>query len=106
MRRARSTAPTPPNVWRCRRDRDAGRACPLPALLPGGGFVTAADTVRANGWTIGTRLVGDESYGPTTIEITAIGRDQVLAVAVSGVGAEPRIESTWVFHCRDWQVTQ
>lgn len=42
--------------------------------------MTDAEVARANGWTVGTRLVGDEGYGPATIEITAIGRANVLAV--------------------------
>ncbi len=47
MRRARSTAPTSPNVWRCRRDRDTDRARPLPALLTGGGVVSRHALVGA-----------------------------------------------------------
>lgn len=67
--------------------------------------VSAAETCRTRGWTVGTRLVGDEGYGPTVIEITAIGRTRILAVTVTHNGLpEPRArESDWVLWCRDWQ---
>lgn len=66
-----------------------------------------ADTARTNGWTVGTRLVGDEGYGPTVIELTAIGRDQVLAVMISHNGKpQTECEGSWTFRCRDWQVVQ
>lgn len=70
--------------------------------------MSGADTARAKGWTVGTRLVGDEGHGPTVIEITAIGRDQVLAYTVSHNGKpDPRSrESSWSFRYRDWQVVQ
>lgn len=31
-----------------------------------------ADVARRNGWVVGTRLAGDEGYGETIIEITAM----------------------------------
>lgn len=64
-----------------------------------------AQTARDNGWTVGTQLVGDEGYGPTVIEITAIGREKVLACMVSHNGRpDQRGEASWSFHFRDWQV--
>jgi len=65
-----------------------------------------AQTARDNGWVVGTQLTGDEGYGPTVIELTAIGRDQVLAVTVSHNGKpDPRSrESSWTFRFRDWQI--
>ncbi len=65
-------------------------------------------TCHERGWTVGTRLVGDEGYGPTVIEITAIGASEVLAKTISHDGKPDRDqhESSWVFWCRDWQVSQ
>ncbi|AXH69197.1 hypothetical protein SEA_RYADEL_100 [Mycobacterium phage Ryadel] len=63
-----------------------------------------ADTARKNGWKVGTRLAGDEGYGETIIEITAIGEAQVLAKTISHAGRPvPYLESTWTFSCRDWR---
>lgn len=66
---------------------------------------SAADLCRANGWGPGTRLVGDEGYGPTVIEITAIGEARLLAKCLghNGVAHRPH-ESTWVLDARDWRV--
>ena len=65
---------------------------------------TPADICRANGWHAGTKLVGDEGHGPTVIEITAIGEQEILAKAISE-GGEPIIapEATWFLSYRDWQ---
>ncbi len=62
--------------------------------------MNSADKCRANGWTVGTRLVGDEGYGPTTIEITAVGERRILAKELS-----PRAygEMMWTLDRRDWQ---
>lgn len=59
-----------------------------------------AETCRRNGWTVGTRLVGDEGYGPTTIEITAIGERVLLAKMISPTRQS---ESTWTLAYRDWK---
>lgn len=63
-----------------------------------------ADICRANGWQVGTRLVGDEGHGPTMIEITAIGERAILAKAISE-GGEPIMapEGMWFLSYRDWQ---
>lgn len=66
--------------------------------------LSAAAVCRANGWAPGTRLVGDEGGGPTVIEITAIGRDQILAREVSHNGKPGHMsENSWVLWCRDWK---
>lgn len=64
----------------------------------------AADICRARGWGPGTRLVGDEGFGPTVIKITAVGESDILARAVSHNG-EPtdRKEGIWHLGCRDWR---
>ena len=58
---------------------------------------------RERGWTVGTRLVGDEGYGPTVIRITAIGEGCILAIAESGPGSRRPYETLWGVGCRDWQ---
>lgn len=71
--------------------------------------MTPADTCRANGWTVGTRLVGDEGYGPTVIEITAIGEERILARAISHGGKPYRRqpdETTWLLDHREWTVAK
>lgn len=58
---------------------------------------TEAETCQLNGWTVGTRLVGDEGYGPTVITITAIGEGLILAKT------DDRSENSWTLSCREWQ---
>jgi len=60
---------------------------------------------RENGWIVGTRLVGDEGWGPTVIEITAVGEENILAKTISHNGNVPEWgrETTWTLDCRDWQ---
>jgi hypothetical protein len=68
--------------------------------------LSSASICRLNGWFRGTHLVGDEGYGPTVIEITAVGERCVLAKAISYAGvpeSSPR-ESSWDLSCRDWEV--
>ena len=63
-----------------------------------------ADTCRENGWMAGTRLVGDEGYGPTVIEITAVGERLILAKQISQDGKRAeRDEANWTLSCRDWK---
>lgn len=67
-------------------------------------FDNQADACRARGWLPGTRLVGDEGYGATVIEITALGRSSVTAVTISHNGvARYGPESNWTLAYRDWQ---
>ena len=70
-----------------------------------------AEICRANGWTVGTRLVGDEGHGPTVIEITAIGEQCILARMLrhneldrSRLWAIYTRESIWPLSTRDWRV--
>lgn len=68
-------------------------------------YESDADKCRRNGWKAGTRLVGDEGYGPTVIELTAVGRESILAVTIShnGVPDENDRENSWTLSCRDWK---
>lgn len=68
--------------------------------------LSCAAICRENGWGVGTRLVGDEGYGPTVIEITAVSRDAILAVHISHNGVLERhaSESQWFLGYRDWRV--
>lgn len=66
---------------------------------------SSAEKCRRNGWVAGTRLVGDEGYGPTVIEITAVGEEGILAKQIShnGKPLEER-EGCWTLSERDWKV--
>lgn len=68
--------------------------------------MSPAAICRANGWGVGTRLVGDEGHGPEVIEISAMGREAIMAFSISLHG-EPADtwsrESSWVLSCRDWK---
>ena len=68
-------------------------------------FRKPAEICRERGWCVGTVLVGDEGYGPTVIEIMAIGNQEILAKTLSH-SHEPSRESEamWTLSCRDWQV--
>lgn len=59
-----------------------------------------AEICRRNGWGPGTRIVGDEGYGPLTIEITAVGVHSILARCV--VPGGDSAEQMWHLDCRDW----
>jgi hypothetical protein len=67
-------------------------------------FENEAEFCRRHGLTPGTRLVGDEGYGPTVIEITALGERKVLAKTISHNGRSPidPVEGSWTLSCRDW----
>ena len=73
-----------------------------------GPFESAADKCRTNGWAVGTRRVGDEGYGPTVIEITAIGEECILAKTISHNGDTSKpfgnSETLWSLAHRDWKV--
>lgn len=67
--------------------------------------INSAELCRKNGWGVGTRLIGDEGYGPTVIELTAIGEDSLLAKTISHNGEieeYPR-EGSWSLQNRDWK---
>ena len=65
-----------------------------------------AEICREHGWTVGTRLVGDEGRDHTIIEITALGEQQILAKTVSenGEWMTKTWEGAWSLSTRDWQV--
>jgi hypothetical protein len=65
--------------------------------------ISEADTCALNGWEVGTRLVGDEGFGPTVIKITAIGEEKIMARRISHNGAAVHAqEGMWTLTCREW----
>ena len=69
--------------------------------------MNSAEKCRSNGWGPGTRLVGDEGHGPTVIEITAVGREGILAGCISQAGEPSDFrESSWALDYRDWKEVQ
>lgn len=67
-----------------------------------------ADECRALGWLPGTRLAGDEGFGETVVEITALGEHEILAKTIirRGVPEGDHHESTWCLDARDWRVVK
>ena len=66
--------------------------------------MTERERCEKNGWTVGTRLVEDDGSGPTEIEITAIGAENILAREVAHNGIRCRmIERPWNLGVRDWK---
>lgn len=65
---------------------------------------SSADMCRRLGWRRGTVLRGNEGYGASTILITAVGEDAVLARTIM-VRGKPAAgyESSWTLQCRDWR---
>lgn len=63
---------------------------------------TDAETCRLNGWDVGTELVGDQGYGPSTIVITAIGERQILARCTHHGDGRIHGERTWTLTAREW----
>lgn len=61
-------------------------------------ILSDAELCRRNGWGVGTRLVGDDGYNPTTITITAIGQDSILAS-----DNNYPLEASWTLKCREWE---
>lgn len=63
-----------------------------------------ADICRKLGWTEGTQIVGDEGYGPTVWEITALRpTGNLLAKQISHNGKPVRdTEHFCTLSCRDW----
>ncbi len=62
-----------------------------------GNWQRDVEICHINGWKVGTRLIGDEGYGPEVIEITAIGREHLMAVC-----DQHGNEGNWTLSCRDW----
>ena len=59
-----------------------------------------AEICRLNGWTVGTKLVGNEGYGDFVIEITAIGEEKILCKWARKSGGFYEESSTLA--CREW----
>ncbi len=69
-------------------------------------YASSAEECRQRGFKAGDRLVGDEGHGPTVIQLTAIGEENVLAKTITVNGKLPRLgsyESAWTLECRDWE---
>lgn len=61
----------------------------------------SADACRRLGWGVGTRIIGDEGYGPSVWEITAVGRSSILKMTVIDKVACGH-EGLATLSCRDW----
>ena len=69
-------------------------------------YASDAEECRQRGFSVGTRIKGNEGYGETVIEITAIGEKSILAKTVTHAGKVPYYagyEGTWTLSCRDWE---
>ncbi len=67
-------------------------------------YASDAEECRQRGFQVGDKLVGDEGYGPTVIEITAIGEKKILAKEISLDGKLlQRGEGCWTLSNRDWE---
>ena len=63
-----------------------------------------ADFCRRMGFIPGTRLAGNEGYGVTIIQLTAIGERCILAKEISHAGkTSDEYERTWTLSIRDWK---
>lgn len=59
---------------------------------------------KKNNWKVGDKLIGNEGYGDTIIQITAIGESHILAKELSHNGKKTlREESHWTLSCREWR---
>lgn len=63
---------------------------------------STADFCRRMGWEVGTVIAGNEGYGTTAMEITAIGEEKVLTKFVYKDGSQSS-EHTWTHVCRHWK---
>jgi hypothetical protein len=67
-------------------------------------YKSDAEECRQRGFEVGDRLVGDEGYGPTVIELTAVGERAILAKRISHAGKPCCLDETmWTLSCRDWE---
>jgi hypothetical protein len=60
--------------------------------------LSSAEICRRNGWRRGSRIVGVEDQRATTIRITAVGDDYILAIA-----DDSGHEGEWNLTCRNWR---
>lgn len=67
---------------------------------------TERETCDLNGWGIGTRLVGDEGYGPTVIRLTYFTEKGGLIAVAESRNDQPsnESESFWTLRNREWRV--
>ncbi|WP_442785974.1 DUF7241 domain-containing protein [Methylobacterium sp. C25] len=65
----------------------------------------AADICREHGWGVGTQLAGSDGFGTTTIEITALGNQVMLArtIGQNGRPASYARDRPWRLSDRDWK---
>ncbi len=76
---------------------------PIKAAKVNSGLEAAVEC-RRHGWAAGTKLIGDEGYGPEVIQITAIGERSILAKSISRDDKPVNdCEGTWTLSCRDWK---
>lgn len=66
--------------------------------------LSEAEVCKMNGWEVGTLLAGNEGYGWTIIEITAVGLRDILARTrfYSKVEVKDGPEVTWMLAMREW----
>ena len=73
-------------------------------------YESDAEECRQRGFKVGDRLVGDEGYGPTVIELCYIGERRILAHTISHkelVYSQPMYrEETWTLSVRDWELVK
>lgn len=62
---------------------------------------SSAEHAIRRGWLVGTELVGDAGQGLTTITITAIGKENILAV-----GSIRGTETVWELNDRNWTIVR
>ena len=64
----------------------------------------AAEICRDHGWGVGTCLVGDAGFGPTVIQITALGDKVMLAKIIrqgcASIGYHDA--QAWSLSLREW----
>jgi hypothetical protein len=70
-------------------------------------YSSDAEECRQRGFKVGDRLAGNEGYGVTVIEITAIGERSILAKGITHDGKPREVyESSWTLSCRDWELVE
>jgi len=63
-----------------------------------------AEECRQRGFKVGDRLAGNDGYGVTVIELTAIGERSILAKTISHNGESRHgWECIWTLSRRDWE---
>ena len=66
--------------------------------------LSPAALCRANGWGVGTQLIGDEGHGDIVITITAVGEALILVRGIFDEGKQVDWdEGLWTLNCREWR---